>query len=61
MLDLLKEVGGWPILNSSSWSESEFDWIRSVATCNQIFTYPALIKVDVLRDLKNTFRYLIYV
>lgn len=30
ILDILKELGGWPVIDGSLWNKRQFNWIESV-------------------------------
>lgn len=55
MKRILSKLGGWPVLESNHWTESDFNWIKSVYKLEKL-GYPAnyfmSLVVDV--DLKNS-------
>lgn len=61
--DILKEVGGWPVLLGDDWKESEFDWVRTVRTLENIglSASDSLLEVGMSVDYRNNTRYVVSV
>ncbi|RZF35772.1 hypothetical protein LSTR_LSTR012070 [Laodelphax striatellus] len=55
VLSLLKELGGWPVLEGSNWNEAEWDWKKSVYTNRKKgFSYSYFLSFAVRPDMKNS-------
>jgi len=53
--DMLKEMGGWPVLEGDSWDEESFNWIESVYTFRQHgYSTDYLIDFSIVTDSKNS-------
>lgn len=60
--EILKELGGWPVLEGNSWNESNFDWKKTVYKLHNMgYTMINLIDFSIDVDVKNTSRRIIYV
>ncbi|RZF35771.1 hypothetical protein LSTR_LSTR012069 [Laodelphax striatellus] len=55
MLSILKELGGWPVLEGSNWKEADWDWKKSVYS-NRKKGLPTnyFINCHVSTDIKNS-------
>ena len=52
---MLKEMGGWPVLEGTSWDESKFSWIDTVYTFrNHGYSTDYLIDFSIVTDSKNS-------
>ena len=52
---MLKEMGGWPVLEGSSWDESQFSWIETVYTFRAHgYSTDYLIDFSIVTDSKNS-------
>ncbi|XP_039280391.1 neprilysin-2 [Nilaparvata lugens] len=55
VLSILKELGGWPVLEGSDWNEAEWDWKKSVYTFREKgFSVDYFLDFSVGVDLKNS-------
>ena len=55
VLDLLKEFGGWPVLEGDSWNDGAFSWKESVYKFREAgFSVDYFIDFSVGTDLKNS-------
>ena len=59
LLDLIKQVGGWPLLDPS-WDESQFQWEELYVALRKMNLKP-LIDVSVGTDDKDSTRHVITV
>ncbi len=59
MKNLLKKIGGWPLIDEN-WVESDYDWINALIELNRN-GIPELLSISVFPDLRNTSRTLINV
>lgn len=58
--EILKEMGGWPVLEGDMWNEGEFDWRRSVYKFRKTgYSVDYFIDFSVGIDLKNSTRRII--
>jgi len=58
---LLKNIGGWPLLNPTEWSADTFDLIESIGKITEAGATPSVISAFVWRDIKNSSRNVIFV
>jgi membrane metallo-endopeptidase-like protein 1 len=55
LLDLLKELGGWPLLNGDSWESKNFNWWTWTHRVKKIgLSIDSLITFSLGADDKNT-------
>lgn len=59
LMDLLENLGGWPILKSN-WDPEKFDWLDLVAQL-RLYNNDVLISESVGPDIKNSDQYVIQV
>ncbi len=59
LLDLIKQVGGWPLLDSS-WDESQFQWEELYVALREMNVKP-LMDISVGTDNKDSTKYVITV
>lgn len=60
--DILKKLGGWPVLEGKSWDESSFDWKKAVYKFrNTGYSIDYFIDFEVEVDMKNNSRRVINV
>jgi len=53
--DMLKEMGGWPVLEGEGWDEESFNWIETVYTFRQHgYSTDYLIDFSIVTDSKNS-------
>lgn len=55
LLDLLKELGGWPVLDGDKWDSKDFNWVTFTHRVNKIgLSIDSLITFSLGADDKNT-------
>lgn len=55
--DILKQLGGWPVLEGKNWNEREFDWKTSVSKFRTVgYGVDYFIDFSVVSDVKNSTR-----
>ncbi|CAG9860712.1 unnamed protein product [Phyllotreta striolata] len=55
--DILKELGGWPVLEGSKWNDADFDWKESVYKFRRVgYGVDYFIDFSVVSDVKNSTR-----
>ncbi|XP_031827062.2 M13 family metallopeptidase neprilysin 2 isoform X1 [Nomia melanderi] len=55
LLNILKKLGGWPVLEGDNWNESEFNWKESVYKFRKMgYSVDYFIDFSVSVDLKNS-------
>ncbi len=59
LMELLDNLGGWPILKSN-WDSEKFDWLYLVAQL-RLYNNDILISESVGPDIKNSDEYVIQV
>lgn len=53
--EILKQLGGWPVLEGDKWSEGDFDWRQSVYKFRKAgYSVDYFIDFSVGIDLKNS-------
>ncbi|XP_078040555.1 M13 family metallopeptidase neprilysin 2 isoform X2 [Augochlora pura] len=60
LLNILKKLGGWPLLEGENWNETEFDWKESVYRFRKTgYSINCFIDFSIGVDLKNSTRRII--
>ena len=60
--NILKKLGGWPVLEEDRWVDEEFDWIKTSSKFhNAGYSGNLILGFDVQIDLTNSSRHVIYV
>nr|XP_033323580.1 neprilysin-2 isoform X1 [Megalopta genalis] len=55
LLNILKKLGGWPLLEGDNWNETEFNWKESVYKFRQMgYSVDYFIDFSIGVDLKNS-------
>lgn len=55
LLDILRKLGGWPVLEGENWKESEFNWKDSVYKFRKMgYSVDYFIDFSIGVDLKNS-------
>ncbi|CAH1236556.1 unnamed protein product [Diabrotica balteata] len=53
--EVLKQLGGWPVLEGDSWNENDFDWKNSVYKFRKVgYGVDYFIDFSVVGDVKNS-------
>nr|WBW70053.1 venom protein [Lampona murina] len=53
--EVLKNLGGWPVVEGTEWDDSNFDWIESLKSLRQLgFNHNILLSLSVSPDFKNS-------
>lgn len=50
---LIKELGGWPMIDGPNWNETAFDWINAYQTLTKL-NIDYFLRIDLMLDIKNT-------
>lgn len=54
LLEILDDLGGWPVLSGDSWKEEDFDWKQTmVKFCHTGYSYDFFIGFKIKPDIKN--------
>lgn len=54
-MNILRKLGGWPILEGDQWNENEFNWKESVYKFRQMgYSVDYFIDFSIGVDLKNS-------
>lgn len=62
MKEMLKSLGGWPLLEAENWNESNFNWMDSLNSFKEIgWNMNFLFKLTITPDWKNNSKAAIYV
>ena len=57
---LLKQMGGWPVIEGDSWNESNFDWLDTLIQYRQNgFSHDLFMDLSVTPDFRNNTRHVI--
>lgn len=55
MKEILKTLGGWPVLEGDKWKDGDFDWRQSVYKFRQVgYSVDYFIDFSVGIDFKNS-------
>jgi len=62
MKEMLKSLGGWPLLEAENWNESKFTWMDSLNSFKEVgWSMDYLLKLTVIPDFKNRTKAAIFV
>ena len=61
MKNILKKLGGWPVLLGDSWSEKTFDWSNMSKFMKMGFSINYFISMDIETDSKDNSKRIISV
>lgn len=63
LIDMLNEVGGWPVVNGDDWMENEhFNWVNTIKRFRRIgFNTRAIFSLNLETDSKNSSRRILVV
>ena len=51
---VLKNLGGWPVVEGSKWDESNFDWIDALIAFRKFgYSHDILLDLSVTADYRN--------
>ena len=53
LLKLLKELGGFPVVEGDNWNEADFDWMKTITDLRKL-NNDILITIWVGPDIKNS-------
>lgn len=56
VLNLLKKVGGWPVLEGHRWNANNFNWVETVYKLKDLNLRGELIDVSIGVDNVNSFK-----
>jgi len=57
---LLKEMGGWPVIEGDAWNEDKFDWLDTlIAYRKHGFSHDLFMDLSVTPDFRNNTRHVI--
>ena len=60
LIELLEDLGGWPVLQGNEWNESEFDWVELMAML-RTYNNDILLSEMVGADITNSSYHIIQV
>ncbi|KAF2884567.1 hypothetical protein ILUMI_21606 [Ignelater luminosus] len=59
ILQVLKEVGGWPVVEGNAWDGSKFDWLNATYKLRELgYFYSSFLELDLVEDPKDRKRYI---
>uniref|UniRef100_A0A1B6DN65 Peptidase M13 N-terminal domain-containing protein n=2 Tax=Clastoptera arizonana TaxID=38151 RepID=A0A1B6DN65_9HEMI len=61
VMDMVRKIGGWPVVEGAKWNESKFNWIQTVYGLHDLGLGGELFDVSVSVDLANSFKRVIEV
>uniref|UniRef100_A0A1W7RA35 Neprilysin n=1 Tax=Hadrurus spadix TaxID=141984 RepID=A0A1W7RA35_9SCOR len=57
---VLKKIGGWPVVEGSSWNASDFDWLDTLIEFRkQGYSHDIMLDLSVTPDYRNNSNYII--
>ena len=60
LLDRLKSLGGWPVLDGDKWQDTKFDWIQAIYIRRNLgYSVNSFIVLSVDADVKNNSKYVL--
>lgn len=60
MSSILKQFGGWPVIDGDSWDESKFDWLDLlIAFRKEGFSHDLFYDLSVTPDFRDNKRHII--
>lgn len=60
LADLLKEMGGWPVIEGDAWDADKFDWLDTlIAYRKKGFSHDLFMDLSVTPDFRNNTRHVI--
>lgn len=60
MKNLLKSLGGWPVVEGGNWDRRNFDWIETLISIRKLgYNFGTFLYLIVQVDVKNTSRHII--
>ncbi|CAL4068066.1 unnamed protein product [Meganyctiphanes norvegica] len=55
LVDVLQELGGWPVVEGDAWNASDFNWMSTIFQMKKMgFPTNILVDIGVYKDLKNS-------
>lgn len=60
LLALLRELGGWPVLEGDAWNNTDYDWVQQMARLRN-YNNDILISEWVAADITNSSNHIIQV
>jgi len=58
--ELLKDLGGWPVLEGDSWSGDNFNWLDTLIAFRKYgFSHDLFMDLSVTPDFRNNTRHVI--
>lgn len=62
MKNVLKSLGGWPVVEGKKWDERKFDWLETLISLRKLgYSYSSFLSLVVGIDVRNTSRHTIIV
>ena len=62
LLDRLKSLGGWPVLDGDKWQNKKFDWIQAIYIRRGLgYSVQSFFVLSVNMDFKNNSKYILSV
>ncbi|XP_064459407.1 neprilysin-2-like isoform X2 [Ornithodoros turicata] len=57
---VLKEIGGWPVVEGDSWDATSFNWLDALSRYRKFgYSHDILLDLSVIPDFRNNTRYII--
>ncbi|XP_003739567.2 neprilysin-2 [Galendromus occidentalis] len=57
---ILRDLGGWPVIEGNRWNESAFDWLDIIIKFRDLgFSHDIIFDLSVIPDFRNNTQYLI--
>lgn len=60
ILDVIKELGGWPAVEGDKWDSKKFDWMETLFGLRKVgFSHNLFLSVSIGPDIRNNTRHII--
>lgn len=62
MITIIKDLGGWPVLEGDKWDQNKFNWLKSLFQLRKLgFGHNMFMSIYSSHDLRNNSRNILHV